>query len=200
MKLYVVRHGESESNRDKRFSGWSQVHLTEQGRRDAQRAGEMLAGLHFDRVYASDLPRALETARIALPGCEPEQRAQLRENNVGAFQDRPVAQCREEYGELCDRCVLERDFTPVGGENRAMMFARVASFMREMEASDARSIAVFCHEGTIKRMLDYVLGQDVGHRAIWLANGSVSVFSYGTRWRLDAFNLTQDIWKREVLR
>ena len=92
MKLYVVRHGESESNRDKRFSGWSQVHLTEQGRRDAQRAGEMLAGLHFDRVYASDLPRALETARIALPDCAPEQRAQLRENNVGAFQDRPVAQ------------------------------------------------------------------------------------------------------------
>ena len=200
MKIYAVRHGESESNRDRRFSGWSQVHLTEAGRRDAQRAGELLAGLRFDRVYASDLQRALETARIALPGCEPEPRAQLRENDVGAFQDRLVTERREAYGELCDRCVQERDFPPVGGENRAMMFARVASFMREMEVSDARSIAVFCHEGTIKRMLDYVLGQEVGHRAIWLANGSVSVFSSGARWRLDAFNLTQDIWKREVLR
>ena len=43
MKLYVVRHGESESNRDRCFSGWSQVRLTEQGRRDAQRAGELLS-------------------------------------------------------------------------------------------------------------------------------------------------------------
>ena len=57
-----------------------------------------------------------------------------------------------------------------------------------------------CSASTIKRMLDYVLGQDVEHRAIWLANGSVSVFSFGTRWRLDAFNLTQDIWQQEVLR
>ena len=72
MKLYVVRHGESESNRDKRFSGWSQVHLTEQGRRDAQRAGEMLAGLHFDRVYASDLQRALETAQVYRPRKRPQ--------------------------------------------------------------------------------------------------------------------------------
>ena len=200
MKIYAVRHGESESNRDRRFSGWSQVHLTEAGRRDAQRAGELLAGLRFDRVYASDLQRAMETAHIALPGCEPEQRAQLRENDVGAFQDRLVTECREAYGELCDRCVQARDFTPVGGENRAMMYARVAAFMREMETADARHVAVFCHEGTIKRMLDFVLGQDVAPRAIWLANGSVTVFSFGTRWRLDAFNLTQDIWRQEVLK
>ena len=77
---------------------------------------------------------------------------------------------------------------------------RVAAFMREMEESDARHVAVFCHEGTIKRMLDFVLGQDVAPRAIWLANGSVTVFSFGTRWRLDAFNLTQDVWRQEVLK
>ena len=200
MKIYAVRHGQSESNRDRRFSGWAQVALTGEGRRDAQRAGELLAGMRFDRVYASDLRRALETARIALPGCEPEQRAQLRENHVGAFQGRLIAQCREEYGELCDRAMSERDFTPVGGENRAMMFARVAEFMREMETADARHVAVFCHEGTVKCMLEYVLGQPVNPHAIWLANGSVSVFSFGTRWRLDAFNITQDTWRQEVLR
>ena len=83
MKLYMVRHGQSETNLAGKFTGWAQVSLTEQGFADARRAGVYLQGKTFDRIYSSDLKRAVQTAQTAIPGCEPIQLACLREINVG---------------------------------------------------------------------------------------------------------------------
>ena len=88
MKLYLVRHGQSVANATKIHSGWSQVPLTEQGRADAARAGEYLQTLQFDRVYSSDLTRAIETAQIALPDCTPTQLSLIRERTVGFVDGR----------------------------------------------------------------------------------------------------------------
>ena len=79
MKLYMVRHGQSETNLSRCFTGWSQVNLTEQGIADAKRAGEYLKGISFDRIYSSDLIRAVQTAQNAIPGCVPVQLPCLRE-------------------------------------------------------------------------------------------------------------------------
>ena len=64
--LVLVRHGESQWNRENRFTGWVDVPLTETGRREAERAGELLRGMHFDRAYTSVLQRATETLDIIL--------------------------------------------------------------------------------------------------------------------------------------
>ena len=73
MKLYLIRHGESEGNLLGVFSGWLQHNLTEKGREDACKAGRIIKKVKFDKVYSSDLNRAIETAKIALPDyeCEP---------------------------------------------------------------------------------------------------------------------------------
>lgn len=190
MNVYAIRHGESESNRSRCYSGWSQVHLTDRGREDAARAGRLLADVPISRVYASDLPRALETAEIALPGRSAIRREALRENHVGSFQDQSVAQCDARYGALSLQARQQRDYTPVGGENRSMMLARVAAFMRKLENLPLEeNIAVFCHEGTIQCMLSHVLGFPVPPHAARLSNGSVSVFVYDGAWRLQRWNL-----------
>ena len=62
MFLYVIRHGESETNLSRHWTGWNDVNLTEKGRKDAERAGAMLQGIPFDQIYSSDLTRALHTA------------------------------------------------------------------------------------------------------------------------------------------
>ena len=50
MKVWVVRHGESETNRDGLWTGWLDVELTEKGREDAAKAGKILAGTSFDKI------------------------------------------------------------------------------------------------------------------------------------------------------
>ena len=67
MLVYVVRHGQSESNRDHYFPGKVGVHLTERGIEDAKRAGKILAPITFTHIYASDYIRAIETAQNAIP-------------------------------------------------------------------------------------------------------------------------------------
>ena len=112
MKLYVVRHGESVLNRNKCFGGWAPTPLTDKGIADAQKAKAELKAIHFDRVYSSDLLRAVQTAQVVLPGCQPEVRENLRELSVGTFEARPVEECTRLYGDVCarmpERCAITR--------------------------------------------------------------------------------------------
>ena len=83
MKIYMIRHGESTANAERKHAGWAQVPLTERGRADAIAAGALIEGLHFDRVYVSDLIRARETMELALPNTEAIESPLLREISVG---------------------------------------------------------------------------------------------------------------------
>lgn len=66
-KLVLLRHGESQWNLEKRFTGWSDIDLTDKGRAGAVKAGEIMkgAGVNFDEVHTSKLNRAIETAQLA---------------------------------------------------------------------------------------------------------------------------------------
>ena len=66
MNLYLIRHGETAKNRQKLLQGRSDVPLNENGRKQARQAARFFEekGIRFDRVYASPLIRAVETARI----------------------------------------------------------------------------------------------------------------------------------------
>lgn len=70
-KLVLLRHGESQWNLEKRFTGWSDVDLTDKGRAGAVKAGEIMkgAGVNFDEVHTSKLNRAIETAQLAQKAC-----------------------------------------------------------------------------------------------------------------------------------
>ena len=63
IKLVLLRHGESQWNRENRFTGWYDIDLTEQGRKEAANAGKLLreGGFVFDVAYTSVLKRAIRT-------------------------------------------------------------------------------------------------------------------------------------------
>lgn len=193
LKLYVVRHGQSETNLAGVYCGWGQVSLTEKGFADAARAGQQLKGIAFEKVYASDLIRAIQTCQTALPGAEFEQTTLLREVGVGSLLGMSRAEAMEKYGDLHKQRVSARDFTAYGGENTKMQFDRVAEFMATLERSDVDgNVAVFCHEGTVKCMLGYVLQTVIPWNRYLVDNGSVSVFCWdGNVWKLQSWNVTQ---------
>ena len=69
MKLYLIRHGESETNLAGHYTGWSQVNLTEKGVRDAEGVRPIIQNIKFDNIFSSDLILAMKTAETAIPGC-----------------------------------------------------------------------------------------------------------------------------------
>ena len=65
-ELILIRHGESQWNKENRFTGWVDVPLTATGRKEAETAAQRLANHSFDRAYTSKLIRAQETLKIIL--------------------------------------------------------------------------------------------------------------------------------------
>ena len=104
--LVLLRHGQSVGNAEGVFTGWQDVPLTELGRAQAVRAGELLrdAGLLPDVVHTSFRRRAITTANLALDACDrhwiPVRRSwRLNERHYGALQGKDKRAVREEYGD-----------------------------------------------------------------------------------------------------
>jgi len=105
-KLILLRHGESEWNAKNLFTGWVDVDLSEKGKDEAARAGQLLkeSQLLPDVLHTSLLKRAIDTADIALKACGksgiPTKRSwRLNERHYGALQGKDKAATLAQYGE-----------------------------------------------------------------------------------------------------
>jgi 2,3-bisphosphoglycerate-dependent phosphoglycerate mutase len=105
-KIVLMRHGESQWNLENRFTGWTDVDLTELGRDQARRAGELLKekGFIFDLAYTSVLTRAIRTLWIALDAMNTvyvpvQNHWRLNERHYGALQGLNKAETAAEYGD-----------------------------------------------------------------------------------------------------
>ena len=105
IKLVLVRHGQSEWNLENRFTGWTDVELTEQGMKEAKEAGIALReqGFHFDLAYTSVLKRAEHTLDLILKemgekNIEIKRNWRLNERHYGALQGLNKDETKEKYG------------------------------------------------------------------------------------------------------
>ena len=105
-KLVLMRHGESQWNLENRFTGWTDVDLTETGREQARQAGELLQreGYTFDLAYTSVLKRAIRTLWIALDAMDAMHTPvtnswRLNERHYGALQGLNKAETAAQYGD-----------------------------------------------------------------------------------------------------
>lgn len=104
--LVLLRHGESDWNRENRFTGWADVDLTDTGREEARRSARLLQeeGFDFDRAYTSVLKRAIRTLWITLDDMDrmwlPVIRHwRLNERHYGALQGLNKAETAAKYGD-----------------------------------------------------------------------------------------------------
>lgn len=106
LKLVLVRHGESTWNKENRFTGWTDVDLSEKGFQEAKEAGRVLKkeGFTFDLAYTSVLKRAIRTLWIVMDEMDlmwiPVHRSwRLNERHYGALQGLNKSEMAEKYGE-----------------------------------------------------------------------------------------------------
>jgi broad specificity phosphatase PhoE len=173
MEVVLVRHGETEWSRDLRHTGRTDVPLTDEGRRQAERLSGALGEWSFTRVLASPLGRALDTCRLAGFGERAELSDALLEWDYGDYEGLTTAQIREER----PGWNLWRDGCP-GGETAAGVGARVDPIVAELKASEGETV-VFAH-GHLLRVLAarwVELPPEAGAR-LWLATATISVLGF----------------------
>jgi len=182
-KIVLLRHGESIWNLENRFTGWTDVDLTQRGIDEARRAGEDLkgAGFIFDEAHTSVLKRAIKTLWLTLETMDlmwiPVRHSwQLNERHYGALQGLNKAETAAKYGE--NQVLLWRrsyDVPPPALTRDDRRYSR--GDPRYAELSDAELPLTECLKDTVARFLPYWNGSIApavrrGARVLIVAHGN----------------------------
>lgn len=163
-RLFLVRHGATVWSAEDRFAGATDVDLSDEGRGQAERLGQRLAGEPIAALYASPMRRTLETASLlGRPrGLEPLPRSELRETDHGHWEGLRRAEVEERFaGEYQ---AWEQDpFTmaPRDGETGLSVMARALPVLREIvQRHEGERVLVVSHKATIRLAIASLLGFD----------------------------------------
>ena len=186
MKLFMIRHGQSEANLQTFYTGQTDVKLTALGESQAAAIRPILADIPFDKVFCSDLTRTAETKRFALPDVACEYTKLLREFDVGSLAGldyRTIERIQS------DDPNVHPDYTYYGGENAIIVQQRLRDFLSQIENSEYECVAAFTHYGVIRCMLRYVTQTNPAQNSIDIGNCSIHAFEFnGEKWRVLALN------------
>lgn len=191
-ELIVIRHGETDYNRQLRFQGQIDVPLNALGLTQAARLAERIAGEAFDALVSSDLQRALTTARTATAamGLEPTIEPLWREQSFGVLEGLDVPTVRSRHAELWDQWLrYDADWSAPGGESVRAFHARVLRAVQAVaDAHAGARVAVFTHGGVLDMLWREATGASLhGPRTVEIPNTGVNVL----RWRDGTLDVVQ---------
>ena len=183
MIVYLVRHGETAYNRDRRGLGRTDIPLTALGEEQAAALGGRLADGPIVRVLSSPLTRARQTA-LAIAGersVPVEWRDELTEMDVGETDGMALPELFAAFPDFMERwsgpgCASVR--MPGGGESLDDVAARLQPLMEELRAASDTAVAVVSHNFTLKVLLCRLLGVEVAKfRTLTLDLASLTTLS-----------------------
>lgn len=153
MKLYLMRHGETDGNKARVLQGRLDNPLNENGKEQAIRAGEQLKGIAFDAYFVSPLTRAMQTAELVTGRNRsefiPEER--IIEISFGRKEGRTL----EELGPDFQKFFLEpENYMPIeGAESFQSLIGRVSDFLEELKTKPYTNVLAVSHGAAIHAML-----------------------------------------------
>jgi broad specificity phosphatase PhoE len=159
--FYICRHGETENNKNRRFSGWIDTPLTAAGLQDAKSSAAKLKGAAPDKIISSDLGRTFITAYIIARELEHTaeitRAKELREVNYGDF-------AYQSYSVYPNTTPAENtNFVSPNGESLAQMQRRVVDYIRKVSADNPnKAVLLVAHHGTINAVRSWFSGEEMG--------------------------------------
>jgi 2,3-bisphosphoglycerate-dependent phosphoglycerate mutase len=164
-QLVLIRHGESEWNKENRFTGWIDIPLSTKGEEEARSAGEKLKGMKFDKAFSSVLQRATKTYEIAAQTagfkdlvCERDEA--LNERMYGDLQGLNKDECRAKFG--AEQVHIWRrsfDVPPPGGESLKNTAERVLPYYYkkiEPMLRQGKHILVVAHGNSLRALIMHI--------------------------------------------
>lgn len=165
--LVLLRHGESEWNKENKFTGFRDVDLSANGIEEAKAAGVSLKNIKFDAVFTSTLKRAYNTATLALKEAgqahELIKHDDLRERDYGDLTGLNKDEMRQKFGE--EQVHIWRrsyDVRPPGGESLKDVVARVTPYYEthiKPLVEEGKNVLLAAHGNTLRAML-IILGEN----------------------------------------
>lgn len=208
-RLLLVRHGETDWNREGRIQGHTDRPLNETGRRQAERLARRLAGWPIAGLYSSDLARAAESARIVgrAIGREPVLDPDWRERSGGEVEGLVEADIRARYPEVWSEMRARRFWTAPRAETVEAVRERiVAAYHRVVERHPGETVAVVSHGFALRLLVAHVIGLPLDRPTAFSVGGNtgltrVEVDERGAVVTLlnDTSHLETDLIDQEVL-
>lgn len=166
-RVVLVRHGQTDWNRDDRIQGWAPSSLTDRGREQARSLGRHLADRYdFDRLVASDLRRTRETTALLRESgvdADPTFDRAWRERDFGVYQGLTRTALFDQHPEYdASSGISAIKARPDGGESLLDARERVLAGWRGLTGgNEGETVLVVTHGGPIYLVLGYVRGHDV---------------------------------------
>lgn len=158
-RLYIVRHGETQWNRDRKLQGWNDSDLTEKGRLDARLLRERLKNIRFDTVYSSSSGRALKTAKLLLHKRNEKiiEEDNLREIYLGDWQGQTHEALKKQFpSEFTTFINRKGHYKPVTGESFADVQYRVRKVIEQISAEQPiGNVLLVTHSVCIEVMIAF---------------------------------------------
>ncbi|NER81920.1 MAG: histidine phosphatase family protein [Leptolyngbya sp. SIO1D8] len=189
-RMLLVRHGETEWNRQKRFQGQIDIPLNENGQRQGEQAAEFLRDVNIDAAVTSSLSRPKETAELILrhhSGVSLETNDDLKEIGHGEWEGLYEQEIEAGYPGLLQQWQQHPEMVQMpgeGGENLDQVWSRAIAAWKQIVAKYSgtetpTTVLVSAHDAINKAILCHVVG--LGPAAFWQfkqGNGAVSVIDY----------------------
>lgn len=198
-RLILIRHGQSVWNAENRFTGWTDVDLSEKGVGEAEMAGDLLSEIRFDAIHTSGLIRAQRTATIIMsrnsasgeiPLIKDER---LNERHYGDLQGLNKAETAEKHGpEQVHIWRRSFDIPPPGGESLKMNAERTIPYFEEEIIPDlkqGKNVLVSAHGNSLRSIvmhIESISSQDIV--SLEIATGTPMFYKYD----MDSGKLTRE--------
>lgn len=182
--IIMVRHGESETNVRKVFTGQLDAPLTPMGKTQAELMAQYVNQYRVDKIYASSLQRAVETAQAiaAQQNCPLEKCDALRELDAGAWQGLSFEEIEELYPQSYQ--IWKTDIgsgAPEQGETCEALYRRVTAFLEDiLSKEEEETVCLVSHAIPIRMIESYICGGSaaLAQEMPWAPNASVTVYQY----------------------
>lgn len=154
MKLYIIRHGQTQWNLEKRLQGWKNSDLTKKGILDAKNLRDRLKDIDFDFIYSSSQKRAIDTAEIIRDGRSIDiiQLEGLKEIGFGKWEGMEREELQRKYKKEFDVYLnTPHLYRPIkGAESYEDIYKRVEESLNEILKNKGENVLLVSHGVTIK--------------------------------------------------
>lgn len=162
MKLYLIRHGETDWNLRNMFYGWTDCDINQEGINQAHKLKNFFNTVTYDKIYSSDLRRAAHTAEIIAR----DKMIPVRKNNCfrelffGDWENKEGSYIKENHGEELNRWIKEWKTSSLpGGEAFLDFYDRVTVGLTEViKENKGKNIIIVSHNGPMSAMLCHLTG------------------------------------------